>query len=114
MSKKAKRTQYVSNTLPDYLLKLAKKSDFCMWNQEKWKPEGATIDWSCQYDKEMKLYSEMLIKRVCKEIRDEIEMWASDKQTALDCVDDVKSNLLADFDKVNQEEIPDNSKGIPK
>ena len=105
MSKKAKRTQYVSNTLPDYLLKLAKKSDFCMWQHEKHKPEGATIDWSCQYDKEMKLYSEMLIKRVCKEIRDEIEMWASDKQTALDCVDDVKSNLLAGFDKLDPEEF---------
>ena len=101
MSKKAKRTQYVSNTLPDYLLKIAKKADFCMWQHEAHKPEGATIDWSCQYDKEMKLYSEMLIKKVLKVVQTELDR--NGLMTYDEVIDDVKKRFLIGFAKAQRQ-----------
>ena len=32
---------------------LAKEAEFCIWENESWKPEGEVVDWSCKYDKEL-------------------------------------------------------------
>ena len=37
----------------DNILALAEEAGFCMWGNESHKPEGATIDWSCDYDEEL-------------------------------------------------------------
>ncbi len=37
----------------DNILALAEEAGFCMWGNESHKPEGATIDWSCNYDEEL-------------------------------------------------------------
>lgn len=39
--------------MKERVLELAKESGFCFWADENHKPEGATIDWSCNYDKEL-------------------------------------------------------------
>lgn len=41
---------------------LAEKAGFVFWGSEEWKPEGAVIDWSCDYSKEFELFSELLVK----------------------------------------------------
>lgn len=36
------------------MLQLAEQAGFIMWSKDSyWKPRGATIDWSCDYDKEL-------------------------------------------------------------
>jgi hypothetical protein len=42
---------------------LAKKAGFCFWTNESWKPEGATIDWSCNYDDHMEKFAELVMHR---------------------------------------------------
>jgi hypothetical protein len=31
-----------------------------MWSDCDWKPKGATIDWSCDYDKELKKFTKLV------------------------------------------------------
>ena len=38
------------------VLDLAKQAGFCYWGNEEHKPSGATIDWSCVYDKELETF----------------------------------------------------------
>lgn len=40
---------------------LAKQAGFIFWEDEPWKPEGAQIDWSCQYDDDFIRYSHLLV-----------------------------------------------------
>ena len=40
---------------------LAEDAGFCFWEDEDWKPHGAIIDWSAEYDKEFQKYTELLI-----------------------------------------------------
>ena len=46
---------------------LAEKSGFLLWEDEAWKPEGAIVDWSSQYDGELERFAEMIV-RECAEI----------------------------------------------
>ena len=41
---------------------LAEKAGFVFWGSEECKPEGAVIDWSCDYSKEFEAFTELLIK----------------------------------------------------
>ena len=45
---------------------LAEKAGFCFWEDEDWKPHGAIIDWSAEYDKEFQKYTELLIDEIIK------------------------------------------------
>lgn len=45
---------------------LAEEAGFCFWGDESWKPHGAIIDWSANYDKEFQKYTELLIKECIK------------------------------------------------
>ena len=40
---------------------LAEDAGFCFWEDEDWKPHGAIIDWSAEYDKEFQKYTELLV-----------------------------------------------------
>ena len=42
------------------MLQLAEQAGFIMWSDEPWKPKGATIDWSCNYDKELKKFTKLV------------------------------------------------------
>ena len=47
---------------------LAEKAGFVFWGSEEWKPEGAVIDWSCDYSKEFEIFTELLIKECANEL----------------------------------------------
>lgn len=42
------------------MLQLAEQAGFVMWSDCDWKPKGATIDWSCDYDKELKKFTKLV------------------------------------------------------
>jgi hypothetical protein len=42
------------------MLQLAEKAGFIIWSDCEWKPKGATIDWSSNYDKELKKFVKLL------------------------------------------------------
>lgn len=56
------------------IIELAEEAGFCFWGDEDWKPHGAIIDWSADYDREFQKYTELLIKE-CAEIAKETR-WA--------------------------------------
>jgi hypothetical protein len=41
---------------------LAEKAGFYLWENEPWKPEGAVVDWSCDYDSELEKFAELIIR----------------------------------------------------
>jgi hypothetical protein len=51
--------------------KLARKAGFVFWDDCEWKPDGAIIDWSSDYDKELerfaKLHKQYVIDQLIKE-----------------------------------------------
>lgn len=42
------------------MLQLAEQAGFVMWSDCEWKPAGATIDWSCDYDKELIKFTKLV------------------------------------------------------
>jgi hypothetical protein len=47
---------------------LAKEAGFIFWDKEcEWKPKGATIDWSCDYDKELEKFFKLTLNHAKKE-----------------------------------------------
>ena len=43
------------------MLQLAEQAGFVMWSKESdWKPKGATIDWACDYDKELAKFTKLV------------------------------------------------------
>jgi hypothetical protein len=41
---------------------LAEEAGFILWEDESWKPEGAFIDWSSNYDDVLDRYTELIVK----------------------------------------------------
>lgn len=50
------------------ILQIAKESEFAFWDKEPHSPAGATIDWSCEYDRELVLFAENIIRECSKVI----------------------------------------------
>ena len=46
------------------LLELAEKAEFSMWTDEPWKPDGATIDWSSNYDREIQKFADLIVQEI--------------------------------------------------
>lgn len=46
--------------------KLAKEAGFIFWKNESWKPDGQIIDWSCNYDEEIQVLIDLVIKECSK------------------------------------------------
>jgi hypothetical protein len=44
--------------------KLLNKAGFIFWGEEPWKPAGAVIDWSCEYDRDMELFVKLLVEDI--------------------------------------------------
>ena len=46
---------------------LAEKAGFVLWGEETWNP-GDAIDWSCRYDDELIMYTELIVKECASEL----------------------------------------------
>ena len=42
---------------------LVKQAGFSLWGSESWKPRGAVIDWSCDYDDDLKTLIRLVIEK---------------------------------------------------
>jgi hypothetical protein len=62
--------------------KLAKKAGFIFWKNEKWKPFGEVIDWSCMYDDELVKFAELVRDDERKKIIDAPEFMAEEEKRA--------------------------------
>lgn len=49
---------------------LAEKAGFYLWENEPWKPEGAVVDWSCDYDSELEKFAELIVRECIKVMYD--------------------------------------------
>jgi hypothetical protein len=47
---------------------LAEEAGFIFWGDEHWKPEDALIDWSMDYDSELKKFAELLVRECLHKI----------------------------------------------
>jgi hypothetical protein len=52
--------------------KLAKKAGFVIWDDSSWGPGKGNIDWSCDYDKELTKFVELIVNE-CADIADTAE-----------------------------------------
>jgi len=41
--------------------KLAKKAGFVIWDDSSWGPGKGNIDWSCDYDKELVKFAQLIV-----------------------------------------------------
>ena len=48
------------------LIELLKEADFCLWEDEPWKPEGAVVDWASNYDKEIAKFAELIVRHAAE------------------------------------------------
>ena len=46
--------------------KLAKKAGFVIWGDVSWGPGKGHIDWSCDYDNELKKFAKLVKKEYAK------------------------------------------------
>jgi bifunctional DNA-binding transcriptional regulator/antitoxin component of YhaV-PrlF toxin-antitoxin module len=49
------------NMKPEIFKELVSDAGFCMWNNETWKPENTLVDWSSNYDEELKTFASLII-----------------------------------------------------
>ena len=49
---------------------LAEKAGFVLWGDEMWGPGKGNIDWSSNYDKELLLYTDLVIQMCADHIMD--------------------------------------------
>ena len=40
---------------------LLARAGFLFWKDEDWKPDGAIVDWTCDYDDEIRKFAELII-----------------------------------------------------
>lgn len=92
---KTDKVAYQSNKLPKPFKKLAKKAGFIFWGDESWKPKDAQIDWAAIYDKELKLYTENVIKEIFKRLQEQAGV-NDYQQEVLDCIE---ADYLSGFTK---------------
>jgi hypothetical protein len=50
------------------LYAMMKEADFAFWENEPWKPEGATVDWASNYDKEVENLLGVFVEETVKAI----------------------------------------------
>ena len=51
-----------------------------MWADESWKPEGAIIDWSSNYDKELERFAELIVRECIDESFEPLEIIDSERK----------------------------------
>lgn len=53
--------------------RILNESGFVLWADEEWKPVDAIVDWSTDYDNELCVYSDFLVKECATLIQDMID-----------------------------------------
>ena len=48
------------------LREIAKEAGFIFWEDEPWRPSGAAIDWSSNYDWELEKFAQIIMERMKK------------------------------------------------
>jgi len=64
--------------MKERIRELAVQAGFVMWADESWKPEGAVIDWSSNYDNELAKFAELIVRECDQYVAkhwDEMEPW---------------------------------------
>lgn len=49
---------------------LAEQAGFSLWTNEAWKPNGAIVDWSSNYDDVLDRYTELIVRECVKVMYD--------------------------------------------
>jgi hypothetical protein len=57
------------NKMNKKIKKLAKKAGFVIWGDEPWGPGKGNIDWSSNYDNELKKFAKLVRKEYAKKDR---------------------------------------------
>lgn len=52
---------------------LAEQAGFSLWTNEAWKPNGAIVDWSCNYDRELEKFAELIVRECAEACMKEID-----------------------------------------
>jgi len=55
--------------MKENIKQLAENAGFAMWSDEPWRPEGAIVDWSSNYDAELEKFAELVIRECAEYIR---------------------------------------------
>ena len=58
---------------------LAEQAGFIFWENEQWKLKNATIDWSCDYDKELKTFAELIVRETLNEMGEQMFKFGDDQ-----------------------------------
>jgi hypothetical protein len=65
--------EYPSNPeFTDKIKELAEEAGFAMWGKEKYKPDGAVVDWACEYDDELVRFYSLVRKQAVKDVIDSL------------------------------------------
>jgi hypothetical protein len=59
----------------DRIKELAKQAGFVLWADEEWKPDGAVIDWSSDYDNDLEKFAELIIQECMEQLVKEGDAW---------------------------------------
>ena len=51
---------------------LVKEAGFVFWKNESWGPGKGNIDWSCGYDKELEVYTKLVVQETVKWVNNNV------------------------------------------
>ena len=76
---------------------IAEEAGFCFWGNEDWKPHGAIIDWSADYDREFQKYTELLIRECLDQVDEFGRLSKAFLEEGIDPEIDVTKEVLSNF-----------------
>ena len=50
----------------DEFHKLVAQAGFELWADEDWRPKNALVDWSCNYDKELQRFAQLIVRECAR------------------------------------------------
>ena len=65
----------------ELIRELAEQAEFVMWADESWKPEGAIIDWSSDYNynNELAKFAELIVRETIMEMATQMDGFGDDQ-----------------------------------
>lgn len=58
--------------MKEKIKEFVEKAGFSLWENESWKPKGAIVDWSTNYDSELEKFAEMIVQECANIARQDI------------------------------------------
>ena len=65
------------------IAKLAKKSGFVFWKNESWGPGKGKIDWSVDYEQELKTYTKLVVEETLNWVNNNVGLITSEARADL-------------------------------